>query len=298
MISVIVPFAKSETHILDCLKSIYDADYPNDHLDVILIDNAHDDSLYEAIRCYFPDAKVIREASLLGCDASKQAGIDAASGEVIAFTDSDCTVDSCWMNTIVQNLADGADVVTGPVHHPHTLLRELVGISDFSDFQAATRTWVSNFPGCNFATRRETFAGRTYYQSGEMQFGSDRLVSWRLHMEGFKIRYDMQMTVRHFPPVNVASLVERRLRYGRKALALRMIEPTLPGGGMARLGLLAVPGYVSYKIVKDVCCMSMMATRHAINPWHAPLLFPMLAAVRILDGFGMTLAYRQRRYAP
>jgi len=77
------------------------------------------------------------------------------------------------------------------------------------------------------------------------------------------------------------------MRYGRKAVALRRLDGSLPGGGITRLGLLAAPAYVCFRSAKDLCRVIEMAAHRAVNPWHVPLIIPALFLFRLMDAAGI-----------
>ena len=297
VISVVVAFTRSEGCIINCLESIFGTDYPRGRLEVIVIDDSHDDALAELVQKRFPLVRLLRPSAPLGCDGAKQAGIDAATGDIIALTDADCTVCRSWARVMAKELNSGADAVTGPVRHPKTFLRELIGISDFQDFQMDTYAWTNNFPGCNFGASRELFAETRFRWNDSIRTGSDRLVSWYLYSAGRRICYDPAMVVYHEPQVDVANLLERRMRYGRTALSIRKLDPTLPGGALAKFILLASPAYVCYKVAKDVRCLADMTRRRLVNPLHVPLLFPALVLFRIFDAIGIATSSEKNGYA-
>ena len=286
-VSVIVAFKKSESCVLDCLQSIFEMNYPPEKLEVIAVDDSTDENLAEQVVSRFPSARLLRNPVPLGCDGSKQAGIDLAGGDIVALTDADCLVCSEWVRLAAKNLESGADAVAGPVRHPKTFLRELVGIADFQDYQGTDHVQTNAFAGCNFAARRRILCSYGYDRRTGMRFGSDRLASWQLHVRGHRIVYDPRMTVEHRPSIGIRSILERRLRYGRKAFALRVHDPTLPGSAITRMGPLAAPAYVGYKTVKDFRSLIRAIRLGIINPWHAPLLAPALVLFRMMDAVGI-----------
>ena len=286
-VSVIVPFKKSESCVLDCLQSIFEMNYPPEKLEVIAVDDSLDDDIANQVLERFPLTRLLRNPMPLGCDGSKQAGIDLAGGDIVALTDADCLVCSEWVRLAAKNLESGADAVAGPVRHPKTFLRELVGIADFQDYQGTYHVQTNAFAGCNFAARRKILCSYGYDRRTGMRFGSDRLASWQLHVRGHRIVYDPRMIVEHRPAIGIRSILERRLRYGRKAFALRVHDPTLPGAVIVRLGPMAGPAYVGYKSAKDLYSVLQAARHGIINPLHVLLLPPALVLFRILDAVGL-----------
>ena len=289
-ISVIVAFKRDERCILDCIASALSMDYPTAKLEVIVVDDSCDDVLADAIRARFPAVHIIRNRFSLGCDGAKQVGLNAATCDIVAFTDADCTLPPFWARTIAKCLSGGAEAVTGPVRHPKTFLRELVAVSDFRDSQSDRGGWTDAFPGCNFAVWRSTLEGIPYDRSGDIRGGSDRLLSWFLHRSGWRIASHAQMGILHAPSVMPQSLFARRMMYGRTAYAMRKLDPTLPGSIVMRLGPLSAPAYVCCKTVKDLYMLARMAIENHINPLHVPMLIPALFLFRLVDAVGILTA--------
>jgi glycosyltransferase involved in cell wall biosynthesis len=261
-------------------------DYPPDRLEVIAVDDHGSDSISSEISQRFPGVRLLQNNAPLGCNSAKRLGAANSRADIIAFTDADCTVSPNWASAVAEDINTGSDAVTGPVRHPRTLLRELVGIADFPDYQTDYSRNTDAYVGCNYAIRRELF--RTLkFRECPIPVGGDRLESWLLHKAGRKIYYDPRMVVYHTPKVDAASILERRLRYGMKALMMRKIDPTLPGGRLIDLGLLAAPAYITYKFARDAGVLFSMSMHHHVNPWHAPFLLPLLLLFRLLDGAGL-----------
>ena len=293
-LSVIVPFRKGERCVMDCLESVLNTDYPFEKLDLVVVDDGHDDETVGMLRRRLPVVRIVRNDNSAGSDKAKQMGVQAATGEVLAITDADCTVEPQWAQAIAENLRNGADVVTGPVRHGTTFLRELIGIADFQDFQGLKHRSASSFLGGNVGARREVWESVTYRHGGDTSWGSDRLTSWRMYRMGLKIVYDPAMVIHHRPVVSLRGICERRMRYGRKALDLRKRDGSLPGGMIARLGPLAAPAYLCYRSAKDMLRLAEMTRDRVVNPWHIPALIPALLLFRLMDAAGVVSSQLSR----
>ena len=106
LISVIVPVYRVEEYLERCVKSILSQTYKN--LEVILVDNGSPDqcpAICDA--CAEKDArvKVIHQENK-GLSGARNAGIDAASGEYLAFVDSDDYVSPHFIEELYQLLQD------------------------------------------------------------------------------------------------------------------------------------------------------------------------------------------------
>ena len=106
LISVIVPVYRVEEYLERCVKSILSQTYKN--LEVILVDDGSPDqcpAICDA--CAEKDArvKVIHQENK-GLSGARNAGIDAASGEYLAFVDSDDYVSPHFIEELYQLLQD------------------------------------------------------------------------------------------------------------------------------------------------------------------------------------------------
>lgn len=106
LISVIVPVYRVEVYLERCVKSILSQTYKN--LEVILVDDGSPDqcpAICDA--CAEKDArvKVIHQENK-GLSGARNAGIDAASGEYLAFVDSDDYVSPHFIEELYQLLQD------------------------------------------------------------------------------------------------------------------------------------------------------------------------------------------------
>lgn len=112
LISVIIPVYKVEAHIRRCVESIINQSYKN--LEIILVDDGSPD--YCGVICdeyaeIDKRIKVIHKENG-GTGSARNAGLDIATGEYIAFVDSDDYVD-LDMYEILQKIAveTNADVI-------------------------------------------------------------------------------------------------------------------------------------------------------------------------------------------
>ncbi|NIB98682.1 glycosyltransferase [Halobacterium sp. R2-5] len=62
-------------------------------------------------------ADVLLEVSERNLNASRNAGIAASNGDVVAFVGQDSQIREGWVGAVEAAFDDGADAVTGPVHH-------------------------------------------------------------------------------------------------------------------------------------------------------------------------------------
>lgn len=107
-ISIIVPVYNVEKHIERCVRSILGQTYRE--LEIILVDNnSTDDSLRICEELQKTDERVkIFQQSVPGAAATRNFGLDKATGDYITFVDSDDYLADNAYETVVERLSDTA----------------------------------------------------------------------------------------------------------------------------------------------------------------------------------------------
>lgn len=112
LVSIIMPVYNSGGYLLPCIRSILDQTYKN--IELICIDDGSTDSSYDILafqKSIDPRMKVIKQKNL-GPSHARNAGLDMASGEYIAFVDSDDYIQYNAIEILVNNaLSTQADIV-------------------------------------------------------------------------------------------------------------------------------------------------------------------------------------------
>jgi glycosyltransferase involved in cell wall biosynthesis len=187
-----------------------------------------------------------------GAVAARQLGVKAATGDVLAFTDSDCVPEPGWLEAGVRAIDAGADVVQG---HTRSACRR--GLLERS-------LWVEDdglYETCNVFYRRSAFdavggfddqaADRLGFRPDErakgLGFGEDTLLGWRVRRQG-RAAYVADAVVAHavFPP-DVRDQLSRTAQAAAFPALLREV-PELRGAFLRHgvlLGGLRVPLYVA-----------------------------------------------------
>src|SRR5690606_32801495 len=104
-----------------CLAALEDQDYPGDLVEVLVVDNASDEDVSAAVPSD-PRFQLLQEPRR-GSYAARNTGVRAATGEVLAFTDSDCVPRRDWLRRGVETLRSDprADAIGGAIElfFPH-----------------------------------------------------------------------------------------------------------------------------------------------------------------------------------
>lgn len=102
-VSVIIPTYHDWERLKLCLNALSEQTYPTNKFELIIINNDPNDPCPLA---YLPENCRLAFEEKQGSYAARNKGLKLARGEVIAFTDSDCIPDFCWLEKGVFNLLE------------------------------------------------------------------------------------------------------------------------------------------------------------------------------------------------
>lgn len=115
MISIIIVNYNRKDLLRQCLDSIRGQSFKD--IEIIIVDNASTDGSVEMVAMYYPEVKLVRNASnLLFCKAQNQ-GIDTAKGRFILCLNSDCVLDKDYLKEAFTaiGLDAGIGMVSGKI---------------------------------------------------------------------------------------------------------------------------------------------------------------------------------------
>jgi len=113
LVTVIIPHYNDLKRLDQCLNAVMAQTYPRDRFEVIVSDNNSPVGI-EAVAAVVGDRGRVIHAPIKGAGPARNAGVKAASNEILAFTDSDCIPEKGWLEAGVKVLA-GVDYVGGKV---------------------------------------------------------------------------------------------------------------------------------------------------------------------------------------
>ena len=145
-ISIVICTHERPKMLADCLASLRHLDYP--HYEIIVVDNApRTDQTRQVVTEQFADLPHLRyiiEPNQGQCWA-RNAGAEAAKGEIIANTDDDVIVDPHWLIGILRGFAAGENV--GAVN----------GLTIPYELDTAEQTWFEQSGGFNKGYERRIY---------------------------------------------------------------------------------------------------------------------------------------------
>ncbi|HEY5106430.1 MAG TPA: glycosyltransferase [Caulobacteraceae bacterium] len=195
-VSVIVPHYRDLKALAVCLETLRRQTYPASKVEIIVADNASPEGETAIARAIGDGARLVIVAER-GAGPARNGGVAVATGEILAFIDSDCQAEPEWLAEGVKALAD-YDFVGGRVK---------VLVDDprkMSPAEAFERVFAFDFE--TYITRQgftgsgNLFCPRTVFEAvGGFLAGVSEDVEWsqRARSRGFRLGYAPRAIVGH-----------------------------------------------------------------------------------------------------
>jgi len=222
-VSVIVPVKNGAQKIGGLLDSLMQVDYDREMLEIVVVDGNSSDNTREIVLRY-PTVRLLTEERP-GLNAARNTGIRNSTGEVIAFTDSDCIVSKDWVKKIVEDFGEKEVGCVGGnalrfyddliSRYCDESLMPVMRIFTEKKTLSKVKPPVQYPAGCNMAIRRSILAEAGEFDENiEYGFDEDELVE-RICSTGHTMVLDPDLLVSHKHRSSVRELLKQTFRYGR-----------------------------------------------------------------------------------
>ena len=223
-VSVVVCSYNGGRTLEQCLRSLGGLAYPD--YEVILVDDGSTDET-QAIAGRFPQVRNLRQKNC-GLSAARNAGLAAATGEIIAYTDSDCFVDADWLTLLVNQLARReAAAVGGPNLTPEDgwLAGCIACAPGQPNHVLESDEEAEHIPGCNMAFRRDALQAVGGFDPLFRKAGDDVDLCWRLQAAGYRVTFAPGAFVWHYRRQGVRAYLRQQVGYGEAEALLAQKHP-------------------------------------------------------------------------
>ena len=212
-ITVIVPVYNNPAGIKSLITSLLKLNYPRNRLEIIIVDNNSADDTASVIKQY--PVRYVFE-SLPGSYSARNKGIRSARGEIIAFTDSDCSADSAWVHAAVSSFSPDVAAISGRIKFSFRSRNPDVCEYLDSSRKLDQKSYIKKgfAVTANFFVRRRNFDKYGLFR-GDLISGGDYEFGRRLTMAGEKIIYCPQAVVTHPARNSFRQLSSKTVRIGR-----------------------------------------------------------------------------------
>lgn len=221
-VSIVVPAHNSSGTIGGCIASLLAIAYPKDKLEIIVVDNNSTDGTSSLIQQY----SVIFESEneVQSSYAARNKGLKRAQGDIIAFTDSDCFVESEWIAEGVKHFEDdrcgavGGEVLSSP---PTSVIEEYLMSMDFLHQRHCLQNSFYPYIQTANAFYRRSILHKVGLFDPRMISGGDADLCWRMQMQtSYRICYADKARVYHKHRNTLKGLYTQRRTQGAGRILL------------------------------------------------------------------------------
>lgn len=223
-VSVVVASYNGGRTLDDCLSSLGNLTYPD--YEVIVIDDGSTDNTSEIVARH--DVRSIRTENH-GLSSARNLGIESATGEIVAFIDSDACADPDWLFFMVTALREQKAAAVGG---PNLAFPGDGFTAACIDFAPGNPTHVlldderaEHVPGCNMAFRKDALAPFGGFDHTHRAAGDDVDVCWKLLVRDETIAFSPGAIVWHHRRPTVRAYLRQQRGYGYAEAHLKRRYP-------------------------------------------------------------------------
>lgn len=224
-LSVVVCSYNGGKTLRECLQSLMELDYPD--YEVILIDDGSTDGSAE-IAANFPQV-IYHHQENQGLSVARNVGAKLASGEIVAYTDSDCIADPLWLRYLVDGMLTQKVEGIGGLNLPPTSdgwIAKCVNASPGNPAHVMLDDrHAEHVPGCNMAFKRQVLLGLGGFDSQFRQAGDDVDLCWRMLDANLQIGFAPAAMVWHHRRATIKAYAKQQKGYGRSEALVHFKHP-------------------------------------------------------------------------
>jgi GT2 family glycosyltransferase len=224
-ISVVVASYNGGRTLETCLASLEKLNYPA--YEIILVDDGSTDDT-RRIASEHPRVHYIFQENK-GLSVARNTGISAATGEVVAFTDSDCRADEDWLHYSIGDLLSSDFAGVGghnflPPEDSWVAAAVMVSPGGPAHVMLNDRD-AEHIPGCNMAFYKWALDQIGGFDPIYRKAGDDVDVCWRLQQCGHRIGFSAAGFVWHYRRSTVKAYLKQQSGYGEAEALLMTKHP-------------------------------------------------------------------------
>jgi glycosyltransferase involved in cell wall biosynthesis len=199
-LSIVIPAYNEQNYLPSCLEQVL-AEVRRcpcpDEVEVLVVDNASDDATAE-VAARVPGVRVVHEP-VKGLTRARQAGLEAAAGDLIGYVDADTRMPPGWIAQVLRIFGRHPEVVcvSGPYIYYDAARWTQAMVRLYWILLATPAYWVTRYMvvGGNFAARRSALEQIGGFDTGIAFYGEDTNIARRLAATG-KVKFLLRLPMR------------------------------------------------------------------------------------------------------
>ncbi|MDQ3931616.1 MAG: glycosyltransferase family 2 protein, partial [Actinomycetota bacterium] len=200
-VTIVVVNYNGRDYLEPCLASLLGQRYPQDRVELILVDNASTDGSVELVRERFPQVQILINTTNTGFAPAVNQGARAGTGDVLALVNNDAVADPDWLRELCKPLVmfdqvactgglvlddrgDSVDFAGGEAAFYGHGFAAHRGEAPPEDLRQGPTLFVT---GASLATTREIFLDVGGFDPDFFAFFEDLDYGWRLWVMGHEV---------------------------------------------------------------------------------------------------------------
>lgn len=224
--SVIVCTRNGAARIGACLHAIARV---RGALETIVVDDGSTDGTADRVAREFPWVRLLRLAPC-GLSAARNAGAEAARGEVLAFTDDDCLPDPEWLLRLDRIFRQQRHAAVGGPNLPQVPKSRLEAVicaaPGAPSHVMLDDECAEHLPGCNLAARKSVWQAVGGFDPQFQTAGDDVDFCWRLQDAGHLLGFAPGAFVWHLRRPTARGFLHQQCGYGKAERRLIAKHPS------------------------------------------------------------------------
>ena len=222
LVSFVIPVRDDAERLRRCLRSIRSNRFPEQRVEVIVVDNGSTDRSAEVARSV---NAITLDAS--GCNVAslRNLGARLARGQILAFVDADHEIVHTWLSSAVETLRRPRVAAVGATYTPPpqgTWVQRLYGALRGQTEGCGTVEWLGSG---NLAIWREAFENIGGFDTS-LETCEDVDLCLRLRRSGYELIGDERLrTIHHGDPATLWTLLYGEMWRGRDNLRVSLRGP-------------------------------------------------------------------------
>lgn len=216
LVSVVIPARNAATTLEAQLAALADQDYPGD-LEIIVADNGSTDDTIARVRSWegrIPRLRIISAAGRPGPAHARNAGIAAATSDLVLLCDADDVADRAWVRHLVDGLKRADAVAGGTVGFSSDA--PPAGAPMPRPFGRAGFGFLPGLMSCSCGFRRAAWASvGGFDETYPIATCEDIDIAWRLQLAGYRLAQVPEGFVYYREPSEPRAVLRTWYRYGR-----------------------------------------------------------------------------------
>src|SRR5436309_5885335 len=226
-ISVVVCSYNGARTIGECIEALSKLDYSD--YEVIIVDDGSTDATAAIVGSYGDHGFRLIRTENCGLGSARNTGMEAATGEIVAYIDDDAYPDPHWLKFLATTfMSTDHAAVGGPNIPPH-------GDGPIADCVAnapggpihvlISDREAEHIPGCNMAFRKAALQAIGGFDPQFRVAGDDVDVCWRIQEKGWTLGFSAAAVVWHHRRNSIRAYLRQQRGYGKAEALLEQKWP-------------------------------------------------------------------------